>query len=80
MQKISVTKVRSDISRLLDEVQAGDEVIILRRGKPVARLAQVNSLPKEGLLFPDRSSFRAALQRAKVTGATLVRELRDERG
>jgi len=80
MQKISVTKVRRTLGRLLDEVQAGEEVIILRRGKPVARLTQVESLPKEGLRFPDRSSFRAALQRANVTGATLVRELRDERG
>lgn len=80
MQKVNVKEARRDISRLLDEVQAGDEVIIVRRGKPVARLTRVEPLPKEGLRFPDRSSFRAALPRAKVTGVDLVRELRDERG
>lgn len=42
MQRVSVREAREQISRLLDAVEAGEEVIILRRGKPTARLVAVS--------------------------------------
>lgn len=41
MQKVNVKEARRNISRLLDEINAGEEIILLRRGKPVARMVQV---------------------------------------
>ena len=38
MQTVSVAEAKSHLSALLDAVQAGEEIIITRRGKPVARL------------------------------------------
>jgi prevent-host-death family protein len=35
---VGATRARSDLSRLLAQVEAGGEVVILRRGKPVAKL------------------------------------------
>ncbi len=79
MQKVNVREARQNISRLLDAVEAGEKVIITRRGKPVAKLLVVDKEDVE-LRFPDRKEFRSQFPAATITSATLVRELRDERG
>ncbi len=53
MQKVNVREARQNISRLLDAVEAGEKVIIMRRGKPVAKLLVVDKEDVE-LRFPDR--------------------------
>ena len=40
---IGVSVARRSLSRLLAEVEAGGEVVISRRGKPVARLVSAGS-------------------------------------
>ncbi|QEA40048.1 type II toxin-antitoxin system prevent-host-death family antitoxin [Pistricoccus aurantiacus] len=75
MQKTSVRETREKLSSLLDAVAAGEEIIILRRGKPAAKL--VPATVKE-VHFPDRSQLRRELPPAKETSAELVRTLRDE--
>ena len=74
MQCVSVREAREKISRLLDAVAGGEEVVILRRGKPVAKLVRVVVHSP----FPDRTAFRAGLPPAKVSTAEVVRALRDE--
>lgn len=80
MQKVSVREARQQISRLLDAVEAGEEIIIVRRGKPTARLVAVSNVRTAKIRFPDRSDFRARLPRARRPSAELIREMRDERG
>ncbi len=38
MTTVNVHQAKTQLSRLLAEVEAGDEVVIARNGKPVARL------------------------------------------
>ena len=38
--KVSVREAREGLRRLLDQVQAGDEVVVLRRGVEVGRLVR----------------------------------------
>ena len=38
MQTVNVREARARISQLLDAVEAGEEIIIQRNGKPVAQL------------------------------------------
>jgi prevent-host-death family protein len=38
MQTVGVFEAKNRLTALLDEVEAGGEVVITRRGKPVARL------------------------------------------
>jgi prevent-host-death family protein len=40
--RVSVHEAKTQLSRLLDLVQDGEEVVILRHGKPVARLTTVH--------------------------------------
>jgi len=80
MQKVSVREAREQISHLLDAVEAGEEAIILRRGKPTARLVAISNATTPGIRFPDRTALRAQLPQARRSSAGLVRDLRDERG
>jgi prevent-host-death family protein len=80
MRTINVKDTRRHIGRLLDAVIAGEEIIIVRRGKPVARLTQVEEKDAKPLRFPDRSDFRRKLPPMSQSCASLIREMRDERG
>lgn len=75
MQTINVRETREKLSHLLDAVASGDEITILRHGKPVARL----TAPRlEQVRFPDRSALRQALPPAKECAVDVVRGLRDD--
>jgi prevent-host-death family protein len=45
MKQVNVYEARGQFSKLLDEAEAGEEIVIARNGKPVVRLVPVN-LPK----------------------------------
>jgi prevent-host-death family protein len=47
MQLVNVHQAKTQLSKLLDQVEAGEEVVISRHGKPVAKLS-----PVEGELPP----------------------------
>ena len=40
MRQFSLTEAKARLSELLDIVERGEEVLILRHGKPVARMAR----------------------------------------
>ena len=80
MQKVNVREARQQISRLLDAVALGEEIIIMRRGKPAARLLPIPEDETIRDCFPDRSALRAKVPRAKISAVEIIREMRDERG
>lgn len=80
MQKVNVREARRLISRLLDAVAAGEEIVIMRHGKPAARLIPPYQEEMGNIRFPDRSAFRAMIPPTKFTAAELIRKMRDERG
>ena len=75
MEMISVAVAKAHLSGLLDRVEKGDEVVITRRGKPVARLTTVNP-PKKPV--QPLTSFRAQISPLKVPGSAALRLLREE--
>jgi prevent-host-death family protein len=75
MQTISVRETREKLSNLLDAVAAGEEIIILRHGKPVAKLTSPTAAP---IRFQDRSELRASLPSNSEASAATIRKLRDE--
>jgi len=75
MQTINVRETRERLSHLLDAVAQGDEITILRHGKPVARL----TAPRvDQVCFLDRSALRHSLPPAKECAIDVVRTLRDD--
>ena len=64
MLEISVKDARKNLSMLLDKVEHGDEIVITRRGKRVARLIS----PVQNGKLPELISFRRQL---KVSGGSM---------
>lgn len=79
MQTVNVREARQRIGKLLDQVVAGEEVVIMRRGRPVARLTRIEGDEAPLMRFPDRADLRAKLPAGKKTSTKIIREIRDER-
>jgi prevent-host-death family protein len=75
VEKVSVREARERLAHLLDSVASGEEIIIVRRGKPAARLTAVRKPRWQG--FPDRSALRASVPKSVKGAAQTVRKLRD---
>jgi len=81
MKSVGLAEAKAHLSALLDAVEAGDEVVITRRGQAVARL-----IPDRGTDRPaDPSAWGARLRRMHAdhprperSAVELVRELREE--
>ena len=75
MLTLNLAQAKSHLSELLDRVEAGEDVVITRHGKPVARVSAVTQQKR-----PLRSlaAFRARMPRWREPSATLLREARDE--
>lgn len=76
MVRVTLVEARANLSKLLDRIEAGEEVVITRHGRPVAQLSSV-SRPKK----PVRplAEFRARMPRWRKPSAQLLREARDDR-
>lgn len=77
MRKIGAFEAKNTLGTLLDQVEQGEEILITRRGKPVARLVRADA----GF---DRARARAAVARIKelrkgvTLGGLSIRALIDE--
>ena len=47
MQTINIHEAKTHLSRLLEQVAEGEEVIIAKAGKPIARLVPLDARPKK---------------------------------
>ncbi len=93
MKRASVTEVKNNLSALIDGVQGGSPVLIVDRGRPVARLEPVRELPgddgrlarlvRDGVVRPGRTAAPTAIFTTKpprpATGASALRALLEER-
>ena len=66
MKEIGAFEAKNNFAKLLDWVEAGDEVVITRRGKVVARL-----VPATGSVDRGAGIAAAARIRARRRGVTL---------
>lgn len=75
MSTVTLAEAKSHLSHLLDQVEAGEEVVITRRGQPVARISPV-AKPKRPI--KSLAEFRNRMPRWRKSSAELLREMRDE--
>ena len=75
--EVSVREARSKISSLLDKAEKGEEIVILRRGKRIARLVAVDSAGKH---LPDLTAFRESISMTgDGLGAAVIQEREEDR-
>lgn len=58
MIKVNVHEAKTELSRLLNRVVAGEEVVIAKAGKPVARLIPVEPPRPASRLGLDKSDWK----------------------
>lgn len=75
---ISVAEAKAHLSEILDRVESGEEVVITRRGKPVARLTREGRKPNAAIDFERLRAFRESLPKATSGAVELVRQLRND--
>ncbi len=76
MKHVGIKQARQELPDLIDRVEAGEEIIISRQGKPVAQLI---AAPKTLKRLPALSEFRARIGVLGTPAAELLRAQRDER-
>ncbi len=79
MKTVSVREAREKIGSLLDAVSAGENIVITRRGKPVAKLTNIDSEDTK-IRFPDRTEFRDQISSSRTSSEKIIRDIREERG
>jgi prevent-host-death family protein len=77
MVTVNLVQAKAHLSELLDKVEAGEEVVITRYGRAVARIRPV-SRPKRPLMLDELAAFRATMPRLRGPSAELLREAREE--
>jgi len=75
VKHIGIKQARQELPGLIDRAEAGEEVIITRQGKPVARLV---AAPKTLKPLPSLHDFRSNIK-AGTPAAQLLREERNAR-
>jgi prevent-host-death family protein len=95
MKRASITEAKNRLSALIDGLKGGSSVLIVDRGRPVARLepvvggrepdpeGQLSRLVREGVVRPSRGSLSRELFTDQPPrpkgGASAVRALLEER-
>mgnify|MGYP001576990069 CR=1 FL=1 len=74
MNMISLAEAKARLSDILRRVEKGEEVIVTRRGRAIARIARVGKTPRA---FQSRADHRARLPKARRSSAKVIRQLRD---
>lgn len=78
MHQIGTFEAKNRFSELLDEVEAGEEIVVTRRGKPVARIVAFEP-PDRGVADALAAMERIREQAKTVSlGGITIRELIDE--
>ena len=77
MVTVTLAHAKAHLSELLDKVEAGEEVVITRHGRPVAHVSAVVR-PKRPLPLEELAEFRATMPRLRRSSAVLLRKARDQ--
>lgn len=78
MLEVNIKELREHLAHFITQVEAGEKIVITRRGKAVAQLAPP-PVPKPKQL-PDLTDFRASIQlKGEGVSETVIRERRETR-
>ncbi len=77
MSHYSVAEAKNNLPKLLDRMLSGEEVVITRRGKPIARLNPTESAPPRSAVDIEWLRSVRIKPKGPTDAAKLVRAMRD---
>ena len=75
MKSLSIREFRKELTQLDELVSREGEVVVTRRGQPIARLLPLRSKQR----LPSHADLRASMPRLKTGSEQHIRTERDER-
>ncbi|MBP9020819.1 MAG: type II toxin-antitoxin system prevent-host-death family antitoxin [Syntrophobacterales bacterium] len=91
MINVGIKEVKNNLSRLLARVKAGEEILITKRGRPVARIvkesqsdqyvrAALEPLTRKGLItLPSRNILKDRISAVEVPGKSVSEMVIEDR-
>jgi prevent-host-death family protein len=76
MASVNLADAKAHLSELIDRVEAGSSIEITRRGKPVARLTNVDT-PRKPIEIAMLQAATASMPPQSESAAEFVRAMRD---
>ena len=67
MKHVGIKQARQSLPDLIDRAEAGEEIVITRQGKPVAKLV---AAPKTAKPLPSLVDFRKSIGRTGTLGSS----------
>ena len=77
MREVGAFEAKNKLSALLDDVERGEEVVITRHGKPVARLVAPTKAD-DRIAAREAADRIVARSRGKTLGGIAIKDLIDE--
>ncbi len=77
MLTVTLAQAKAQLSELLNKVEAGEEVIVTRRGRAVAHIRAAVP-PRKPLNARELAALRAGMPSLSKPSVELIREMRDE--
>ena len=78
MDSYNLAQAKANLSELVGRAEAGEQIEICRRGKPVARIVPVDQ-PTGRLDVDKLRQLTSRMKPSKISGAEILREMRDSR-
>ena len=72
---VTVAQAKAHLSEILGHVERGQDVIITKRGKPIAH---IEAIKKKAIPPKDLKEFRKSMPAVKTSSTKLLRKMRDE--
>lgn len=77
MAQVTIREARGNLRALIERAQAGEAIVIFRRGRQVARLMPPDREPSP---FPDLTAFRASIAvKGEPLSETVIHQRRESR-
>lgn len=76
VRKVGVAEAKAKLSDLLDAVEQGEDLVITRRGRPVAQVTPIDR-PLKQLDLDALRAFREKQPEQKVSAGEFIRWMRD---
>ncbi len=74
MKHVGIKQARQELPDLVDRAEAGEEIVITRQGRPVAK---ITAMPRSPRALPSLAQFRQALRGNGTPAVELLRRERD---
>jgi prevent-host-death family protein len=77
MDTVNLADAKARLSELIARAEAGEDICIARRGKPVARLTRVER-PKQPIDFEAWRKLRESMPKQEESAEEFIRRMRDD--